>query len=417
MIFLALRHLTARKKQTLLTLLGIMFGGASYIIIAGFFLGFQTFLLNQLVNNDAHLRITAREDFLGEHSLDNAFFENAAAHVFWKSPPSGRKDNARINNPTGWFHRLDADPRVSAYSPQLSANVIVTRAKTSVSGRLIGSRPNLQTQVTNIEEYMVRGKFKDIQVGGNRVILGSGLLDKLGAHFGETVQMSVGVGLPTPFKVIGIFRTGMKQLDDSTSFAELSDVQRVNQTPQQVNDIAVRLHDFNQARSMADALNGVTVEKVQSWDQINENFLNVFKIQDATRYMMIAVILIVAGFGIFNILNMTVNQKKKEIAILRSMGFESGDIIELFLLQGGILGVAGGAVGVVVGYFICTQLQKVKFGGGPMGGSGYLTIAFLPDIYVFGFFLPIVVSILASVLPARSAAKMTPIEIIRESAE
>jgi lipoprotein-releasing system permease protein len=320
-------------------------------------------------------------------------------------------------NPVGWYQRLLADPRVKAYSPQLTANVILTRAKTAISGRLIGSRPEMQVKVTNIEEFMLKGRFIDLQVGGNRVVAGAGLMDKLGAHMGETMLISTGMGGAAPFKVIGIFKTGIKQIDDSTAFAELADVQRVNRTPEQVTDIAVRLHDFNQAKELALAMSKASVEKVQSWDQINENFLNVFRIQDATRYMMITVILIVAGFGIYNILNMTVNQKKKEIAILRSMGFEGGDIVELFLLQGAILGFMGGVIGLGVGYFICLQLQKIKFGGGPMGGAGYLKIAFLPDIYFFGFLLPLVVSILASVLPARAAARMTPIQIIREGSE
>ena len=211
MFFLALRHLTARKKQTLLTLLGILFGGASYVVIAGFFLGFRLFLTDQLVNNDAHLRITAREDFLQEHSLDESLFKNESDHVFWSSPPSGRKDNARIMNPVGWYQRLLADPRVKAYSPQLTANVILTRAKTAISGRLIGSRPEMQVKVTNIEEFMLKGRFIDLQVGGNRVVAGAGLMDKLGAHMGETMLISTGMGGAAPFKVIGIFKTGIKQ--------------------------------------------------------------------------------------------------------------------------------------------------------------------------------------------------------------
>lgn len=142
-----------------------------------------------------------------------------------------------------------------------------------------------------------------------------------------------------------------------------------------------------------------------------------FKIQDATRLMMIAVILIVAGFGIYNVLNMTVTTKQKEIAILRSMGFDTWDVIFLFFAQGLILGVIGGAIGLVAGYWICRYLETVSFGGGPLGGAGYLHIDIRLAYFIQSMALAIFSSALASILPARAAGKLTPIQIIREGSD
>ena len=114
MIFLALRYLLARRRQTLLTLLGIFFGAGAYVAISGFMLGFREYLVDQLVNNNAQILIQAREDFLTEHSLDHAFYGDAYKHVFWISPPSGTKGNILVENPQKWYERLRDDARFAA---------------------------------------------------------------------------------------------------------------------------------------------------------------------------------------------------------------------------------------------------------------------------------------------------------------
>ena len=124
MFKLAIRHLLSRPRQTFLTLLGILFGAMAFVVISGVFLGFRNFLTDQLVNNDAHVRIYAREDFLTEHGLDQAFFGSDVAHIFWSSPPAGRKDNAQIVSPANWYARLSADPRPAA--PALGTRRLAT---------------------------------------------------------------------------------------------------------------------------------------------------------------------------------------------------------------------------------------------------------------------------------------------------
>jgi lipoprotein-releasing system permease protein len=416
MFYLAIRHLLARKKQTLFTLLGVFFASTSFVVITAFFLGFQEFLIDQLLNNDAHIRISSKEEFIQKDSFNPVFFPNEIP--MWVSAPSGRRDNNKILNPQGWYHRLKQDPRVQAFSPQLTAQVLMTRAQAQVTARMIGSNAEQQQQVTNIREYMIQGKFLDISVGGNRVIVGDELLSKLGAHVSETILISNGKSAPVPFKVVGSFHVGIRSLDQGVAFAALSDVQRINQTPTQVNEIAVRIQNVQDAYRIAKDWEAVSTERVQSWDEINTNVLNVFAIQNGTRIMMTAVILLVAGFGIYNILNMVVTQKRKDIAILRSMGFEQKDIVSLFLSQGFIVGSIGGVLGLIIGYWISRGLEMIPFGGGPLGtGAGHMTVSFAADIYIKGLLFSLISALIASYLPARSAGKLTPIEIIRAGTE
>lgn len=413
MIFLAIRHLLSRFRQTLLTLMGIVLGTAAYVVISGMMLGFQTYMIDQMVNNDSHVRITAREEIITEHSLDESFFDHANTLVQWNVPPSGRRDNASIEYPQGWFERLDHDSSVLAYSQQLVIQIIAKRAKIAQSARIIGTDPSRQARVTNLQDYMLQGSFSDIGQTGNRIIVGDGLLKKLGARRSETILLSSGKGALVPFKIVGVFHIGIKAVDDSTLYGALADVQALNQTPSRISDIAIRLADVEKAADRA--LNWATLhsDKVQSWDQANEGIMSVFKTQDIVRNAMTLSILIVAGFGIYNILNMSVIHKKREIAILRSIGFEQRDIQLLFSFQGLMLGVTGGLAGLLIGYLGCRYLGTIQVSPDRMIGSGTMLMSYSPVIYLKGFLIAFLSTGIASWLPARAAGKMTPIEIIR----
>ena len=137
MIFIALRQLWARKRQTVLTLLGVMLGAAAYIIISGILLGFRDYLLDQMVNNDAHVRISAKARLIEETSFDHVFARKNEA-LFWIVPPSGRRDNERIDNVQEWMGRLREDRDVEAFAPQLNVTVIYRKGKVARNGRVLG---------------------------------------------------------------------------------------------------------------------------------------------------------------------------------------------------------------------------------------------------------------------------------------
>jgi lipoprotein-releasing system permease protein len=414
MIFIALRYLLERKRQTVLTLLGVFFGTMAYVGVSGFFVGFHGFMVQQLVNNAAQVHIQARKDYLTEHNLDVPFFGSDPRQIFWISPPAGVEGFQEIQSPSQWYKRLSADPRVEAFVPQLSAPVLFTLRKNSVGTTIIGCAPKQQIKVTTIADYMVAGKFTDIAVGGNRVIMGDELMKRLGAAMMETVMASVGVNPNrVPFKVVGKFFSGNRGLD-LMAFSALTDVQRTNLTPNQVNEIGVRLKNYEEANIMARTWSLSSPERVESWADQNAHILSVFAIQDALRFTMILTVLIVASFGIYNILNMTVNQKRQDIAILRALGYDSFDIVMLFFSQGLIVGVIGGTLGLICGYLLCNYLQTIPFmPATPSNPNGHLHIALTLGILGQAGLMALLSATLASILPARAASKLTPIDIIR----
>jgi lipoprotein-releasing system permease protein len=398
-------------------LLGIFFGTTAYIAISGFMLGFREYLVDQLIGGNAHVHIEAREDFLNDHSLDKEFYNDKYDHIFWGPAPSGRKDSAMVENPQDWYQRLRGDPRVIAYSPQLSAPVVFSKGRITATGTLIGCDPLQQTHVTNIGEHVKQGQFSDLAAGGNRIILGAELKKKLGVDLEQFILASFGNERPTPFKVVGFYESG-NRIGDVNAYATIGDVQKVSGRFNQINEIGVKLSDYKQAAVIADSWAAMSHEKVESWDQQNASTLEVFTIQDAVRFLSIGAIMIVAGFGIYNVLNMTVVQKRKDIAILRSMGYSRLQILSLFFYQGLLLGIVGVLTGVIFGFILSLLIKSIPFGGGPLGMSeSHLMVSFAPSIYIQASLLALAASLFASVLPARSASKLEPIEIIRSGAE
>ncbi|PIS10857.1 MAG: permease [Bdellovibrio sp. CG10_big_fil_rev_8_21_14_0_10_47_8] len=410
MLFLAFRHLISRKKQTFFILLGVTLGTMVYIFVSGMQLGLREFIIEQLVENDAHLKVSGREEWIEPPAMAEALFGPNKV-VSWFVPPAGKRDEERILYPQGWIERLRRTPDVAAYSEQMVIQVIAAKGAVKSNATLVGVVPDRQRQVTIIEKYITDGRYTDIGQSGNRVVVGDGLLKKMGGRLGDTLLIGGTGSKPTPFKVAAVFHLGVQQFDDNFIYGALRDVQQLNGTPGRITHIAVRLYDVTQAASLANYLSVGAADKVQSWDQANQSFLQLFQIQDLFRIMITVGILVIAAFGIYNVLTIIVNQKRREIAILRSLGYTPREIMSLFLIQGLAIGVVGAFFGLGFGYGACRWLG---IWGENFSGHFKLTISYEPSIYVTAFAMATLSSLVAGLIPAVAAGRMTPIDIIRQ---
>ncbi len=389
MLFLALKQLFSKPSRTALALFGIILGTAAFFILSGFMLGFRELLVQRIINSSAHIRISAEDKIVEEHSLDSSFFP--AALVKWIVPPVSHNDVAHIQNPQGWFDRLEREEEVLAFAPLMTAQVLLNRGKISRPINLVGVEAEKQVIASDIQSNMTRGNFLELGKGGLLVIMGESLGQKMGLRLGDNVGLVNQNGEIYQVKVTGFFSSGVRQLDDATVYAPLIYVQQINHTPGQIASIIVRLKEVGRAAEIATLWAGTSVEKVESWDQANANFLVMFKMQDMMRYILSFVVLLVAAFGIYNILNMIVLQKRGEVAILRSMGFDAGDITVLFLSQGILLGFIRGLLGLLLGTLVCLYLQTLNFGTAKdLHGPSKLIIAWHTSIFVYGFLLAFV---------------------------
>jgi lipoprotein-releasing system permease protein len=248
--------------------------------------------------------------------------------------------------------------------------------------------------------------------------MGAKLMDLLGTRLFETILISTGSAPPQAFKVVGSFETGIKTVDEATSFTSLADAQKLRGTPSEVTDIAVKLIDPGIAREKAESWKRSRGDKVQSWQESSAAILSVFKTQDIVRKSMTISIIIVAGFGIYNILSILVGQKRRDIAILRSMGFSPNDIVRLFFNQGMILGIFGGVLGLFLGYLICIGMSHIEVVPGRMSGPGnHMIISFDFIIYLKAIGIAVVTAMASSIIPARAGGKLEPMEIIRSGGQ
>jgi lipoprotein-releasing system permease protein len=411
MWFLAVRHLFSRKKQTLLIFLGISMGTMMFVLISGLQLGMREFVTDRLLSNTAHIKISAREQVVDKQEMTERFYPQGEL-VEWITPPSGKREEAHILYPQGWFDRLRTDPDVLGYSPSLTMNVIISKGETRNPAVLVGVVPSMHEKVLDIGRYITHGSLDAVAGGGNRVIVGDKLLEKLGAKVGDTIMVSSGRGSLHPLKIAGVLSLSVQQVDETLMMGFLTDIQKLNKTPGQINEISVALSDINQSNELADEWGLVSRDKVESWEEANASFLQIFVFQDIVRITVTTAILIVAAFGIYNVLSIIINQKRREIAILRSIGYPPKMIMELFLIQGIILGISGSVFGLLVGFLLNLYIETINLSV-QIGSGNHLIISFSPSIYLTGFLMAFGSAILASLLPAHAASKLTPIDIIR----
>lgn len=410
MTYLAWRQLMARKKQTALILLGISLGTLLFVGISGVQLGSRVYLSEQLMNNTAHILISGAERDIVEAKVKERLYPQT--DVRWIVPPSGKREESRLENYGGWYQRLSEDPNVIDFSPRLVSNVLLSNGKFNVSVGLIGTIAEKHLRISSIEKYIKHGNFRALSTGGNHIVLGSEAARNLGARLDQFITVNAGGGISKPFKVVGIVHFGNKQIDETIAFAELTNVQVLNRSPGRVTQIAVALHDIDAATEVADNWQLTSNDKVEDWQEANKMFMEMFQIQDFVRYFITTAVLIVAAFGIYNVLTIMINQKRREIAILRAIGYGPSRILQLILYQGLFLGFVGGLLGLILGYAMCVWVGSIDFNF-EIGGSNHLPVSYDSSIYIAAFIAANVAAIIASLLPAWSASRMTPMDIIR----
>ena len=407
MWFLALKHIFARKSQTLLTFLAIVFGSGGYVVFSGIQLGFQEYMVKRLIERSGHINISTRDEFINAESLKDVFFDKE--NIRWLNTPSGRRSYTRLTSPNQWFRKLKNDPDVLAYAPRISKDAIASRGGFFQTVSVVGIDPAMQIAVTSIADDITYGDLNSLNNGISVVFTGERLLEVLGVKLNDTINISTSDGVVTPMKIIGTFNTGERRSDERTIYASMTTVQKLAGIPGEVSSIVVKIREFNRAAEIATEWNMISRDRVESWDQLNSDSLSMMSTQDTVRLVTTSAFIIIVAFGIYNILNMVVNHKKKDIAILRSIGFDQKDTTFLFLIQGILIGFAGGVTGLIVGYLFCKYIETMSI---PMGRRTMM-VSWDTTIYIKAFVLVFGASIIASFFPARAAGKLAPIEIIR----
>lgn len=386
--------------------LGVALGVGFTIAMAGLMQGSQQDFIRQLVDAIPHVEIT---DDVRTPALQPAAELFAATKFFGLRP---RSDRRGIRNPSS------VQAALSAWVPGHLAPALRTQAVVRFAGReagvsLYGIIPGDEAAVSSIREDFISGSFEALSAGGSNIIMGRALAEKLGAAVGSMASLVTGDGTLRDFRIVGLFHTGTRPRDEGEVYVALKSAQTLSGRPNAINTIRIRLADPSQARSIAARAEAITGQKAVSWQEANQPILQALTVRNIIMYTVVAAIMLVAGFGIFNIVSTITHEKARDIAILKSLGFPARDMRRLFLLEGMMIGTAGSVLGWLTGYGLCLALISIPIELEEQGGATHLPLAWSPLHYVLSTAFALLAAGVAGYLPARRAAAANPVDIIR----
>ena len=401
---IALTHIVTRRRQTIITALGITIGVSIYLFMNSLSAGFSEFSRDNIFQNNAHIVID-KEDEMSQPLFD------AGDGVVLINNPQITTTSKKLNNPEALLRDIKAEPYISNALSLVEFSATYQRGNTQMQGVGIGVNMLDYADMFETEESMIAGSIQDLQDNLNGIIVGSGIAEDLSLSVGQNITVSSTAGVFKVLRIVGIFQTGSTQLDKSRSYVNLVTAQQfLKQGPSYVTTIYANTHDPDRSIENVEELAETVPYTVNDWTVINKDIIT----QDETRQLMMMAIsfaiLVMAGFGIYNILSTTISQKIDDIAILKATGFNGRDVVRIFIAEALILGVIGTLIGIAIG-IVLIKIMSLIYIGQPVG---YFPISVEPRIVVLSTALGLLLTLCAGYFPARKAADVDPVEIFRK---
>jgi lipoprotein-releasing system permease protein len=410
-LFIGLRYLRARRREgfisliTVISVLGVMIGVMTLNVVMAVMTGFEETLRDRLLGINAHVALVKSGDQLRDYE----------------------KLVEQVRQASG----------VVAASPSIYGQVMLTSGP-RVSGVVVrGVDPDRVNQVVDIGRYIKEGSLQNlkqpqpVQTGGRTVLLpgviiGIRLANQLGVFPGSPLQVVSPLGSPTAigvipkvrrFVVVGIFDSGMSEIDSTLIYMNLAEAQKFFELGDAVTNIEIRVQDVYRAQNVAQDIQrrlGFPY-LTEDWSRLWPNLFSALKLEKTVYFLVLLLMVLIGAFNIISTLIMVVMEKRKDIAILQSMGATRESIRRIFLIKGCVIGVVGTLLGVLLGLAISVLIQEYRFIELP---KDVFLISTVPvRIYLSNFtlvaFASLLVCLVASIYPARQAAKLDPVEIIR----
>ncbi|MEP7373906.1 MAG: FtsX-like permease family protein [Chitinophagaceae bacterium] len=404
--------LLARWRQTLVAAIGVTFSIAMFITLLSFMTGLNNLLDGLILNRTPHIRLY-NEIKPNQNQPINIATEYSDRYNFIQSIKSGNS-RQEIYNVAAIMQTLEKDERVLGFSPRITAQVFFNDGTVDITGVINGIDVQAENKLFHFNDYIVAGMGTDLSKVSNSIVLGKGLAEKLLADIGDMVQVTTAKGERFPLKVVGYFQSGIGEYDKVQSYASVGTIQKLaGKTTNYITDMQVKLTDVTAAPAVAKEyakLFNLDAEDIQT---ANSQFETGSFIRTLISYAVGITLLIVAGFGIYNILNMMIYEKMDSIAILKATGFSGGDVKRVFLVIALSIGFFGGLVGLLMGFTFSSIIDQIPFNTAALPTIKTYPINYNPVYYVIGSSFSLVTTYLAGWFPARKASKVDPVVIIR----
>lgn len=409
---LGIKLLLARWKQTMVAAAGVAFSITMFIALLGFMNGLNDLLDGIVLNRVPHVRLF-KEIKIDYDQPINMTGEFATSHNFVHSikPTNSRED---IYNSQGILNALRKDQRVSGVTPRVTAQVFFNAGTTNLSGFVTGIDPESESRLFHFSDYVTQGSAADIRIVPNSIILGEGLAGRLLASIGDVVQVTTSEGEYVSLKVVGFFETGLLGFDKAHSYASVSTTQKIlGKGNNYITEIQIKLKDIDAAPVLAREYAELFETEAEDIQTANAEFETGSSVRSLISYAVGITLLIVAGFGIYNILNMMIYEKMDSIAILKATGFSGLDVNRIFLFIALTIGMSGGLLGLLFGFLVSLFIDQIPFETATLPSVTTYPVNYNTVYYLIAFAFSLACTYMAGFFPATKASHIDPVIIIR----
>lgn len=409
---IAKTHLLTKIKQTSTAALGVTFGIGAYITLVCFMTGLNRMLDDLILNQTPHIHVYNEIEPSEKQPISLLGEFGKSFKVVQSVKP--KLSQKKIHNALPLIKYLEKDENVRGALPQIKTQIFYIAGSIELGGNLTGIKPLDEARLFNMGDYIVEGSAQELHNTDNGVLLGIGIARKMSLKVGDKVQVSPINGGIFPLKIVGFYQSGIADLDAVQSFANIKTVQRILGRPQNyITDINIKLNNIDRAAPMARNIEQQFNLKAIDIKTANAQFETGTTIRNLITYAVSITLLIVAGFGIYNILNMLIYEKMNDIAILKATGFSGKDVQLIFMSQAMIIGFIGGVLGLIIGLGLSMLISTIPFQTEALPTVETYPVNINPLFFIIGFSFAMISTFLAGYLPSKKARKIDPVRIIR----
>lgn len=396
---IALRYLTAGKAQTALLIAGVAVGVFVFVFISALIGGLGLFLVQRTVGDIAHVSIEAPARDAG------LLLAAGDGEVLLVEQPAATQ-REQLRTAAAFLPLLEALPGVRAVSPQIVGNGFLVRGQQRAPVGVTGVEADKVSAIADIGGHLVAGSAA---LANTTVLIGSTLARDLGVEVGQVVGLLSDRGIERPLQVGGIFELGLEALDSRAAFVSLAAARTLFELPQGISRIEIKLDDLDAADAYAARIAADTGLEATPWTAGNAQLLSGLRAQDNSSNLIKAFALVSIVIGVASALLLSTYRRRSEIGIMRAMGASRGFVVAVFVIQGALIGILGGLVGAGLGYLLLSPFPPPE-----LATTGDLPIDVRQGAYGLAIALTAVGAILASILPARAAARVDPVTVISQ---
>ncbi len=404
--------LFSRFKQTLVAAIGVTFGITMFITLLSFMNGLNKMLDGLVSNRTPHVRIYNNiKPTVVQPINESAQFKDSYNFISSVKPYNTRKE---IYNVNAIMDKLKTDDRVLGVAPKIAAQVFYTLGNVNLNGVINGVDIDEEARLFYFNDYVTAGNYLDLKNASNSIILGKGVADIILAQIGDVITVTTSTGEQFQLKVVGYFQSGIADYDKVQSYASITTTQKLlGKGKSYISDVQVKLKDINLAPGVAAEYRNIFEADAEDIQTANAQFETGTAVRNIISYAVGITLLIVAGFGIYNILNMLIYEKMDTIAILKATGFAGYDVKRIFISIALTIGICGALAGMIFGFVLSNIIDHIPFEPAALPTVKTFPVDYNIKYYLIAGTFAILTTYFAGWFPAQKASKVDPVIIIR----